>query len=382
MKTRWLFLFLCLGALAVFLYGVIGIFQLRFARGDVYPPYSSLRTDPLGAKIFFESLRRAGAEVARNQIPLDQFQPRGRITLFLAGSDLDEWPEPDLKSLEEFTKSGGRLVIAFFPQRASSVQRNRNVSPAPSSTPRDEDFKVLLETEFAKRWGLSFKRERVLIGGTAKSERLPEEIPWHSALYFDRARNDWQTIYAVGERPVIIERKMGRGTIVLASDSYFLSNEAMVEQRHPTLLSWLAGASDQFIFDETHLGVMEEPGVATLIRRHGLGGLFLGLALVAALVCWKNSARLVPAPSNVSSEIAVSGKQSFDGLINLLRRNIPRRDLLAVCLREWKSSASRRQQEKIARAETLFTEQKEGSDLVGRYCALTEITNEKWTRKT
>ena len=32
------------------------LFQLRFEQGDIYPAYSSLRADPLGTKVFYESL--------------------------------------------------------------------------------------------------------------------------------------------------------------------------------------------------------------------------------------------------------------------------------------------------------------------------------------
>jgi hypothetical protein len=34
------------------------LFELRFERGDVYPAYSSLRADPLGAMAFYESLEK------------------------------------------------------------------------------------------------------------------------------------------------------------------------------------------------------------------------------------------------------------------------------------------------------------------------------------
>jgi hypothetical protein len=42
--------------LIAFLSGVGHLFVLRFQTGDVYPAYSSLRSDPLGARVFYESL--------------------------------------------------------------------------------------------------------------------------------------------------------------------------------------------------------------------------------------------------------------------------------------------------------------------------------------
>ncbi|WP_075088131.1 hypothetical protein [Verrucomicrobium spinosum] len=45
-----------LGCFAVWcLSSIIG---RRFSAGDAYPPYSSLRSDPLGSRVLFESLDR------------------------------------------------------------------------------------------------------------------------------------------------------------------------------------------------------------------------------------------------------------------------------------------------------------------------------------
>ena len=40
-----------------FAIGLFQLFRLRFAVGDVYPEYSSLRSDPVGTMAFYESLR-------------------------------------------------------------------------------------------------------------------------------------------------------------------------------------------------------------------------------------------------------------------------------------------------------------------------------------
>ena len=50
-KSRTLVLLLPV-LLVLFGFGVLRLFRLRFETGDVYPPYSSLRSDPLGAKAF------------------------------------------------------------------------------------------------------------------------------------------------------------------------------------------------------------------------------------------------------------------------------------------------------------------------------------------
>ena len=48
--------------LGVFGYGLVQLFKLRFAAGDVYPTYSSLRGDPLGCRVYFDSLEQLGGD--------------------------------------------------------------------------------------------------------------------------------------------------------------------------------------------------------------------------------------------------------------------------------------------------------------------------------
>ena len=49
-------IFLILTCAAGFAFGIVQLFKLRFEVGDIYPAYSSLRSDPLGVMAFYESL--------------------------------------------------------------------------------------------------------------------------------------------------------------------------------------------------------------------------------------------------------------------------------------------------------------------------------------
>ena len=53
---KYFSLFLLAGCAAILTLGLIRLFKLRFEAGDVYPAYSSLRSDPLGTMAFYESL--------------------------------------------------------------------------------------------------------------------------------------------------------------------------------------------------------------------------------------------------------------------------------------------------------------------------------------
>ena len=138
---------------------------------------------------------------------------------------------------------------------------------------------------------------------------------------------------------MIIERRWGDGTIVLASDSFFLSNEALRNERSASLLAWLIGPSRTLIFDEEHLGVAEDVGLVTLVRKYRLQGALAALALVALLWIWRQSVRFVPVHAgNRSSQEYVVGLDSHAGFISLLRRTVPPSKALEVCVEEWRKT--------------------------------------------
>jgi hypothetical protein len=102
---------------ALFLYGVAQLFILRYERGDVYPPYSTLRTDPLGAKGLYEALDRLPElSASRNFGPLPRLRPATPITLVYAGlAHRAYWENRELSSFNELVLGGTRAVFAFAP---------------------------------------------------------------------------------------------------------------------------------------------------------------------------------------------------------------------------------------------------------------------------
>jgi hypothetical protein len=149
--------------------------------------------------------------------------------------------------------------------------------------------------------------------------------------------------------------------------------------RHTALLAWLAGSNPRLIFDETHLGVESTPGIAMLARRYGLHGLFASLLLLALLFIWKNAAGFVPAyPDDGATSEIVSGKDSAAGFVNLLRRSIAPRELLALCFAEWQKTHTRRRNDpggKLARMAAVVETQTDTP--VDAYRELSRIASEK-----
>lgn len=171
---------------------------------------------------------------------------------------------------------------------------------------------------------------------------LPQEALFHSRLTLQSPLTGWQVIYAAQDRPVLLERRFGTGSLVLVADSSIFSNQRMKEDRQPALLAWLMGANRTVIFDESHLGVTEQGGIMALIRRFGLLPLLAVLLLLAGLYLWRASIPLAPDNSAQSAGPTMGvTHDSFSGLVNLLRRNIPSDQLLAVCYQEWQRSFAR-----------------------------------------
>jgi len=151
----------------------------------------------------------------------------------------------------------------------------------------------------------------------------------------------WQILASKGVRPMIMQRSLGAGTVIVCTDRYFLSNEALWKDPKPKFITWLLGDATKVIFDETHLGAMigDEDGVMTLARRYRMHGLFLGGIILFALYIWRNAFSLVP--STAEDDLgywrsdAVAGQSTASGLEGLLRRGVKFGDLLPRCFAVW-----------------------------------------------
>jgi hypothetical protein len=358
-------------ALTGFVAGLAHLFRLRFEAGDSYPAYSSFRADPLGTKALYESLDSL-VTTRRHLQPLTKLgDGRDTALLWLGGtpSSLRLLPE-EFKELETFARSGGRLVISLSPilvrprtnQFALAAARKGTLPPAANTNlPRNlPDW--FRRVELQSQWNLtfdytdlktndlgSFEPVTATLRETNASPALPSTLAIHTALSFNSLTSDWRTIYAsedgTNTHSVLIERPMGRGSIVLCADSWPFSNEALRDDRQPALLSWLVGAGRQIVFEETHLGTSEDPGVATLARKYRLQPLLAAFLLLAVLFIWKSGTSFMPPYEDQlardTGEV-VEGRDSFSAFVNLLRRNIAPANLLRVCLEQWNATGSRK----------------------------------------
>ena len=408
LRKPLLSLLLALVLAAIFIGGLAHLFTLRYEVGDVYPPYSSLRADPLGTKALAAALRQLpGIEVHTNFRPLKKFQSDGPVTLVYTGvTHHAVWTNAELRAFDSLVLSGSRAIFTFYPIETPPSPReeknlddqelhkkesemgtrpkehsgaNKKSSKSDKSGSHDEpdqksrsdeksdeksDRKKMTEGEtedpedklidfptVAKRWGFKFgylpeekgkaySRHAALVepGG-----HLESDISWHTALDFQDLKPSWKVLYMCGTMPVIIERQYGKGSIVLVADSFLVSNEALRTERQSRLLSRLFSGPPNIVFDEEHNDIREQPGIATLVRKYRLHGLVVGLLLLAFLFIWKNVVRFVPAYTVVEADRdVVTGKESGEGFVNLLRRTISPSALLDTCMAEWRKTFATR----------------------------------------
>jgi hypothetical protein len=402
----------------IFALGIADLFVLRFESGDVYPPYSSMRSDPLGTKVLYNSLADIDAvTAARNYLPLSRLGASRSTLLFLQGANASErifWDPNIIRHLKTFLSNGGRLVVTFYPVRGETSGRSGRAadetpsrqtkqadppsSPSASTTTRQKpsfwhDFGI--DPEVASDPPCTRKSSGKDAAGK-KSARarhatdvadLPDIITWHVNLYFKPLSNAWKTIYTYGGKPVVVERRFGSGSIALMADAYHLSNEALVNERHPGLIAWLMGKRTHVIFDESHFGITKGVGIANLAKKYHLQGLFLGILVLAGLFIWKNAVPLVP-PEKARNASAfdppASGEDYTQGLVSLLKRNIPESRILALCFDEFRKSrfcARRLEKDKTDRIESILDAQQpagpNAQDPVKAYQAICRILSER-----
>jgi hypothetical protein len=375
MKNRLIFrVLLVLLPVVVFAFAINRLFELRFSKGNIYPPGSSLRSDPLGTRLLHDSLQEIdGLNVGRNLTPFSRQKPEGRRTLFYLNMKPDEFfatDDPDF--LEDFVQQGGRLVLTFHPAQ------NLFEPVQPGSHFQLDELPYEL-------WGARYGFAHLPKNKEDKEPTAPETsegVSWHSTRYFDNPSGPWKVVMRLeDQRAVLIERSWGKGSVVLATDNYFLSNEALVSERQSALINYLMGENPDLIFDETHLGINRKTGVVALARGNRLYGGMLALALVAFLFVWRNANGLVPAhgAAGTQANVIESTRDSAAGLHHLLRRFIRPRDLIKHCFTEWRNTAGRMPyaKERREKMERLLESPAAQNNPVTLYQTLQKIWNRK-----
>jgi hypothetical protein len=402
-------LYIAIGVLfsALFFLGLGHLFMLRFQTGDIYPPYSSLRADPLGTMALYESLANIDSvQVRRHYESVARIQSGHDLTLFYLGSpaasffsETHHQSDDLVKQLRRLAITGARVVMSFTPpQRTSKPEKN---VPKDDADDADNPKQPCAEIKQPDDASILKQLQNVTLKYDSQLEKSPgayltpayltsglphsDKVPWHSAWYFDVDASSWQVIYSIDNRPVMIEHPFGDGTIILLTDTFLLSNEALRSQRHPRFLAWLMGPNSQAVFDEAHLGMRKKPGVVALARQNRLHWPIGGIILLALLFIWKNAMPLTPPPTDglTSSSQVYTPLDYTGGLISLLDRHIGKRQIMKIYVDEWLQSLPRNQAlpaSKRKRIEAMFSEDGDlvsGTDPMAAYHQIYTIISEE-----
>jgi hypothetical protein len=373
--------------LALFLLALGRIVSLRLGSGDIYPEYSSFRPDPLGSKAFFESLARLdGKSVRRHAQALERLRVDEKTTVLFLGT---KKAAPEFfRNIEDIARPGARVVVSLNALGSHSEEREHDRLNRPAIKQQKQNEDDPSETRgFAFGFPkvklidpLRLETGRLLANRVLEDPALPETLSWYGRYCFEWDTNDWETLFEVKSKPVIVQRQIGLGKLVLCADSFLFSNEALARERWPQFLLWTLGRNRSIIFDESHLGVSQGSSIMLLLREFRLQRLLIGFVFVAALWIWKSSLSFVPAYSQDSTVEIVQGKTAREGVVHLLERNISAGQLPEVCLAEWRKSRLNLNQFDAARysvAEAVLAEYRELArnerNPVETYQALTKI---------
>lgn len=403
--------------LAGFLVGAAEVFRLRLDLSGAFPEYSTYRADPMGTQALYRALSGLPQlRVERNERDITLLHGDEHTALFLLG--VDESPDPYklAQKLEEYVVDGARLVITYgirgqqnfytldepeaesYRQEHSSTEERikdwikREKIPAVTPDRPLPDWVGGEGVLISERWGYRVVQpqsaEDFEDGPELQVEPLPdkgfsEKVRWESPEYLLPMHEGWEVLYQAKDgRPVLMRRAFGKGDVVVASDTFFASNEGLRADLHPELLAWIIGDRTHVIFDESSKGVDRSPGIMALMKRYHLHVALLMAVLLAALYIWRGSVPLLPrrnAEQERERAILLLGRDAHAGLAALLRRAAPPDAVLRLCFDEWQNTLGKHStvsRENFAEARRLLESDGDG-DRVERYRAAAALLRER-----
>ena len=336
-------------AIALFAAGGGWLLSHTLVRDIHQPEYSTLSDAPKGTSALYETLSRMSLDVRRlyttETLPPD-------ATLFRIGQTINWWQLeniPQDSAEAAFLTDGGRLVYAFQASRyirpPSGTVSNACVTCSETGTCVTVSVTNRLPvTGYNLTQGISLTALTNHVGSAeAETDASGMRVPWYSPVVFtlsENAAERWRTLYELDGHPVLIETRFGKGSVVLATDCYFLSNEGFANDRRPGLIAALVGTSRTVLFDETVHGLSERHNMTWLMHRYGLHGLIVALMLPLLLALWRHVCPLLP---RVRENLAATAQQGFrmeDGLESLLCGHLPAARLPRHLYEAWRQSVA------------------------------------------
>lgn len=303
---------------------------------------SSLREDPYGASLLFDSYRRAGYQVTRGQDERSLSEQDGLRTtaFFIGGYPPGNWTTKNGRlqagaqfraRLEDFLARGGRVVLVEPQWELKSESQGWEVG---NKWDRDEQ-------EHASLWVSPDLRampaDSEMMYLAAGAPRLQTDAHW--TVLYSRVAGEADDKADASARVYMATRQAGNGELIAASQESFLLNETIKTHPNPVLLDFLAGGRPAIWVDEAFHGMHQDEGVLWLVQRYRLQtALLLFWATLLALL-WSMSGDLVQRPPhNPSVEIVRRGEASGVAARRLLQRSIAKERVVAECWEQFQRS--------------------------------------------
>jgi hypothetical protein len=300
---------------------------------------SSLREDPYGASLLFDSYARAGYQVKRGQDKdsLSDQDPSRTTAFFIGGYSSDDLIMKNEKLLggakfreriEYFLTRGGRVVLVEprgeLKSKSQGWEVGREwgrtpqehtppwVSPDPHTMPADSEM-IYLDADAS--WLKTDAQWTVLYSAAAGANAKPDSAP-HVYMAMRRA---------------------GNGELIAASEESFLLNETIKTHPNPVLLDFLAGGRPVIWVDETLHGLRQDEGVLWLVQRYRLQTALLLFWATLLILLWNMSGDLVRRPAqNSSAPIVRHGEGAGVAARRLLQRSIAKERVVAECWEQFR----------------------------------------------
>jgi hypothetical protein len=299
---------------------------------------SSLREDPYGTSLLFDSYRRAGYQVKRGQDEdLLSDQNASRTTaFFIGGYPFEDWDMEKGKLrnrgkfrglLEDFLARGGRVVLVQPTLELKSASQGWEVENQWNQTAH----------ESGPTW---ISPDLHTMPAESEMMYLTGETPWL------KTDTHWTTLYAgpveatkaeTSAHVYIALRRVGNGELIAASQESFLLNETIKTHQNPVLLDFLAGGRPVIWVDETLHGLRQNQGVLWLVQRYRLQvALLLFWASLLALL-WSMSGDLVRRPRpDQNGQIMRQGEGAGVAARRLLQRSVTTEKVVAECWEQFR----------------------------------------------
>jgi len=289
---------------------------------------SSLREDPYGASLLFDSYRHAGYQVTRGQDEdsLSDQDAAKTTAFFIGGNSPYDWTinggnlqsgAKFRKRLENFLAHGGRAVLLAPAWKLESKSQGWELENQWEQNPHKSE-PAWLSPDFST---MPSDLEKMYLG--ADGPWLRTDSHW-TAMYTKETDTTAHVYMAM--------RQAGNGELIAASQQSFLLNETIKTHPNPVLLDLLAAGRPVIWVDETLHGLQQDEGVLWLVQRYRLQvALLLFWATLLALL-WSMTGDLVRHASNdTDAQIIRLGEIAGVAGQRLLQRSIPKERVVAEC---------------------------------------------------